>query len=187
MCRDLRWLPAQNYAIPEEQDEYDDKQSMAFLVLDTSDNVIGTARLVLHGEVPLPIERHFELYPRELLEAIHGKMECCVEVSRFIIPQNPTFRSHEITQVLCIAMIKIGITKGITHMFVSADHRFFRLLKMLGFPLAEIGKEKFHMGSKTIPGILTLKDMPSIFKQERPFLYELLTAREKLSEDMISI
>lgn len=179
MCRDLGWLPPQDYAVPEEQDEYDIKQSIIFLALNESGNAIGSSRIILPGDIPLPVERHFELYPQIQIEAIHGKIEYAVEVSRFIVPQNPNFKKHEITLVLCISMIKKSITMGATHLLVSADYRFFRLLNILGFELAEIGNPEFYMGSKTVPGITNLNKLHSKLMRERPFLYELLMTEEE--------
>src|SRR3972149_3291418 len=135
---------------------------MISLAGDESGSPIGTSRLILPGGIPLPIEKHFELYPKEQLETHHGDMEYCVEVSRFVVPQNPFFNRHEITLMLCKKMIKTALAMGVTHMLVSADHRFFRLLRMLGFHLEEIGEPKFYLGSKTVPGILTLRDLPEV-------------------------
>ena len=187
MCEDLGWLPVKDYAAQEEWDEYDVQQSMPFLATDASGSAIGTSRLILPGGIPFPVEKHFDLYPRELIEAIHGKMEFCVEVSRFVIPQNPFFKKHEITLTLCKAMIKRSIAMGVTHMFVSADHRFFRLLKIIGFHLTEIGEPKFYLGSKTIPGILPLWNLSSILKNEKPQLYEYLMTSDKPVEEMASV
>ena len=187
MCEDLSWLPVKEYAEQEERDEYDVQQSMPFLATDASGSAIGTSRLILPGEIPFPVEKYFDLYPRELIEAIHGKMEFCVEVSRFVVPQNPFFKKHEITLTLCKAMIKSSIAMRVTHMFVSADHRFFRLLKIIGFHLTEIGTPKFYMGSRTIPAILSLWNLSSILKNEKPQLYEYLMTGDNMVEEMALI
>ncbi len=184
MCRELGWLPAQNYTAPEERDEYDNGQSIIFLASDDSGNAIGTSRLILQGDIPLPIEKHFDLYPRESIEDVHGKMEYCVEVSRFVIPQNPIFKDHKITKMLCMAMLSKLLKIGASHAFVSADYRFFRLLNILGIRFAQIGKPKIHMGSKTIPGITNLKNLALMLSEERPLLYKLLIENEKVIEEM---
>ena len=156
MCRELGWLNAEDYSAGEEKDEYDNGQSMIFLALDDSGKAIGTTRLILRGELPFPVKKYFSLYEEELIEALHGKMENCVEASRFVVPRNSLYRRHEITQLLYTTMIKKCALMGATHMFMSADHRFFRLLKILGLQLHEIGEPKFYMGSKTTPGILSI-------------------------------
>lgn len=185
MCRDLGWLPVENYATPEELDEYDVKQSIVFLVVDVFGNAIGTSRIILPGSIPLPIERHFDLYPMDQIEKLHGKIEYGAEVSRFIVPQNSTFKKHEITQTLCMAMLNTLLRMGASHAFISADYRFFRLLKILGIYFAQIGEPKIYMGSKTIPGISNLKNLSSKLRKEKPFLYELLlTVNEKSVEEM---
>lgn len=169
MCRDLGWLPAQDYAVPEEQDEYDKNgQSLIFLAMDDFGNAVGTLRIIRQGEMPLPIERHFELYPVEL-EALYGKLEYYGEISRLIIPSNRTFKNHEITFMFYKEIIKTCVTMGLTHIFASMDYRFFRLQKILGFQFADIGEPQLYMGSKTVPAILALKDLPAILRKEKPF------------------
>jgi len=179
MCQNLGWLPVENYATPEEWDEYDVKQSIIFLVVDDFGNTIGTSRIILPGDIPLPIERHFDLYPMDQIEKLHGKIEYGVEISRFIVPQNSTFKNHEITQMLCMAMLNTLLRMETSHAFISADYRFFRLLNILGIYFVYIGEPKIYMGSKTIPGITNLRDLASRLEKERPFLYELLMANEE--------
>jgi N-acyl-L-homoserine lactone synthetase len=184
MCRDLGWLPPQDYAVPEERDEYDIKQSIIFLAMDYSDNVVGTSRIILPGDIPLPVEKYFKLYPKDEIELVHGKIEYAVEVSRFIVPQNPNFKRHNITQMLCVIMLNELLRIGASHAFVSADHRFFRLLNILGFEFTEIGEPEFYMGSKTIPAITNLNELSSKLAREKPALYELITANGETVGEM---
>ncbi len=176
MCQDLKWLPDEGYVNQEEQDEYDKNQSLIFLALDESGNCLGTSRLILPGEIALPIEANFDLYPREFIEAIHGKLTYCMEVSRFVVPQNLHYKNHEITLMLCREMIRTCITMGVSHTFMSIDVRFYRLLKMIGLRLAEIGETKLYMGSKTTPGILAFQSLLPNLKVNKPSLYDFLAA-----------
>ncbi len=187
MCQDLGWLPVENYGTPEERDEYDINQSMSFLALDTSGNAIGTARLILPGIMPLPIEKHFELYPRELIEAIYGKMEYTVEASRFIVPENHIFKNHEITIMLYKELIKMCMTMSVTHILASVDYRFFRLQKILGFQFTDVGKPQLYMGSKTIPCILSVKKLPEILLEKNPRLYDYIMSRDGQVEDAVLV
>lgn len=187
MCRDLGWLPTGDYALEEEWDEYDMRQSIIFLAIDGADRSIGTGRLILPGEEPLPIEKHFNLYPEELVEAVHGKMGYCVEVSRFIVPQNPSFKNHDITLLIIRAMIHKCMDIGVTHLLTSCDYRFFRLLRALGFYLSEIGESKLFMGSKTIPGILSVKKLPEILLEKNPRLYDYIMSRDGQVEDAVLV
>jgi N-acyl-L-homoserine lactone synthetase len=174
MCRDLGWLPAQDYAVPEEKDEYDAGQSIIFLAFDDDDNPVGTTRIIMPGNIPLPIEKHFELYPKELVESVHGKIVLGAEVSRFIVPQHQKYKKHEITQALCMALLGKLLITGASHAYISADHRFFRLLMMMGFNFAPIGEPKVYMGSKTIPAITNLIVLEDRLRSEKPGLYALL-------------
>jgi len=187
MCRDLGWLRSQDYPFGEEQDEYDAQQSVTFLALDFIGNCVGTSRLIIPGEIPLPIENNFELLERDSLEDMYGKMDSCVEVSRFAVPDHPLLKNHEITLKLSRAMIMTSIKMGVTHMLMSIDHRFFRLLKMLGFKLSEIGKPKFYMGSSTIPGILPLINLLPNLRKSKLSLYEFLTAEGKTIEEAVAV
>jgi len=187
MCRDLGWLPSQDYPFEEEQDEYDAEQSIGFLALDLIGNCVGTSRLIMPGDIPLPIENNFELLKKELLEDMYGKMDSCVEVSRFAVPDHPSLKNHEITLKLCRAMIMASINMGVTHMLMSIDHRFFRLLKMLGFSLSEIGEPKFYMGSRTIPGILPLINILTNLRKSKLSLYEFLVAEGETIEEAVAV
>jgi N-acyl-L-homoserine lactone synthetase len=173
MCRDLGWLSSGDYAVPEEKDEYDEGQSIPFLALDITGTVIGTSRILLPGAIPLPVEQYFELHPREDIEKKHGKLSYAVEISRFIVSPAAASRHHEITLVLCMTMLGRLLRMGASHAYVSADHRFFRLLSILGISFDHIGEPKFYMGSKTIPGITNLAVLASTLKKERPKLYQM--------------
>lgn len=174
MCRELGWLSARDYAVPEERDEYDDTQSIIFLALDAAGNAVGTSRIILPGEIPLPVERHFDLHPRSEIAAVYGEITSAVEISRFIVPPNAQVRRHDITRMLCMSMLRTLLTMGASHAFVSADHRFFRLLRILGIEFEQIGDAKFYMGSKTIPGITNLPLLYETIKRKNPRLYEFV-------------
>ena len=173
MCRDLGWLPAQDYVVPEERDEYDAAQSIIFLAFDDDGSPVGTTRIIMPGDIPLPIEKYFELYPKELVESVHGKIVLGAEVSRFVVPHHQKYKKHEITQVLCMALLGKLLTKGASHAYISADHRFFRLLIMMGFNFSPIGEPKVYMGSKTIPAITNLIALEARLRREKPRLYAL--------------
>ncbi len=187
MCENLEWLPAYRYPTKEEQDEYDPGQSIAFLAKDMLDNCIGTSRLILQGRLPFPIEDHFDIYPKKYIEKMYGKLEHCVEVSRFIVPENLLLNNHEITLMLCKSMIKKSFSMGVTHAFLSVDYRFYRLLKILGFQLDEIGEAAFYMGSRTVPAILPLENMLPVLKNKKPSLYEYLTEDNGIFEGIATV
>lgn len=159
MCEELNWIPRGGFAVPEERDKYDDSQSITFMSFDDTNNAIGTSRLLTQGKISLPIENEFELSPISEIEKRCGTLRSYVEVSRFIVPPNKKYKKHEITLLLCDTMIDYCIQSNMSHMLLSADYRFFRLLRMIGYPVSQIGKPAFYMGSKTVPGILTLSEV----------------------------
>lgn len=174
MCRDLGWLSAQDYVAPEEKDEYDIEQSIVFLALDNDGNAIGTSRIILPGKLSLPVSRYFELESEDEIIKKHGDINFAVEISRFIALQNNACKQHDITRMLCMAMLARLLRMNASHAFVSADFRFFRLLRVLGIYFDQVGREKWYMGSKTIPGIVNLTLLFSTIKRERPQLYEIV-------------
>lgn len=184
MCLELGWLSGDEYHGGIEHDEYDSGQSLPFLAIDQFGQSVGTSRLILPGEHPFPVETHFNIHSPERMEKEHGELNYCVEVSRFVVPDNPALKNHEITMMLCRAMIKKSLEMGVSHMLMSTDYRFFRLLKILGFQLEEIGEPKDYMGSKTIPGILPLRNLLPKLKDNKPFLYKYLTATEERNMEM---
>ncbi len=159
MCEELGWLSADSYPEGEEKDEYDMEQSMIFVAVDDENNIIGTSRLIFQGDIKLPIEKNFKLYPWNFIETLYGRIIKSAEISRFIVPSHPTIKKHIITLMLCKAMLKMSITNRLSHILISADHRFYRLIKILGFNFIEIGEPEFYMGSKTIPAILPMNNL----------------------------
>lgn len=180
MCQELGWLSTGDYAVPEEKDDYDEGQSMPFLALDESGIAVGTSRIILPGSILLPIERHFELYPRKHITTSHGELHYAVEISRFIVPGAAGSQNHEITLMLCMSILGTLMRMGASHAYVSADHRFFRLLRLLGIRFHQIGEPKFYMGSKTIPGITNLATLAATLRKERPMLYEMTNLQSDL-------
>lgn len=180
MCRELGWLAAGDYAVPEEKDEYDGGQSMPFLAVDESGAAVGTSSILLPGRIALPIEKYFEIYHRNYVTAWHGELHYAVEISRFIVPEAAGSQNHEITLMLCMSILGCLIRMGASHAYVSADHRFFRLLRLPGIRFDQIGEPKFYMGSKTIPGITNLEILAATLRKERPMLYEMTNLQTEL-------
>jgi hypothetical protein len=73
-----------------------------------------------------------------------------------------------------MALLGKLLVAGASHAYISADHRFFRLLIMMGFNFATIGEPKVYMGSKTIPAITNLIILKDRLRSEKPGLYALL-------------
>ncbi len=186
MCQELGWLPMQEYPSWTERDEYDALQSIAFLAKDAEDNVIGTSRLILKGSIPLPVERHFDLYPARKLNVIWGDGSSCAEASRFIVPRHPVYKNHEITLSLVGKMVGACMEHDISCMLMSADYRFYRLLRMIGLPLYQIGEPKLYLGSETIPGVLPLARLESETKYRKPQLYASLMEGQTQEEMLVS-
>ena len=182
MCRELAWIPAADHAVPEERDEYDAGQAVAFLAYDDVDSAVGTARFLVPGPIPLPIERHFEIDARPEIETKHGCISLAAEVSRFIVPHHPVYRGHQITMSLCMALLGTLLEQGASHAYISADHRFYRLLQMIGLPFGSIGEAKEYLGSKTVPAIINLPVLAERLRATKPHLHELLMTKGSWSE-----
>ena len=112
MCEELGWMEQQNTSIPEETDEYDEIQSLSLLVVDDSGNPSGTARIIQEGEIPVPIDRHFELEPLNEIERKHGRIISKVEASRLVIPKNKKLFSYPEAQVLLGIICRIFFHPG---------------------------------------------------------------------------
>ena len=178
MARALRWVSPEECLEGEEKDEYDSGQALSVLLKDGF-NTIGTARLIFPGPIPLPIYRHFRLIPNEEIESKFGRILSLAEVSRFIIPKTDRYKHHELTLLLCKTLFSICVERGVSHVFVSIDKRFFRLLNLLGFPLSSIGSPEFYMGSETIPGIIPIHDLLERVKGRKYPLFKYLKGMEK--------
>lgn len=144
-------------------DEFDHKQSLSFLAMDDSEVPIGTCRIIFQGEHDLPIMKHFKLLPLDEIEMTLGPLTNHIEISRFVAPPNKLFKPHQITLALCQGFIKHCLNIGVSKGFMSIDYRFFRLLRMLKFPLFKVGESEDYMGSLTVPALLNLESMRNAF------------------------
>lgn len=161
---ELGWIESQDTSIPEEMDEYDATQSIAFLAIDDKGKTLGTARLIMQGDIPLPVERYFDLDPIQKIESTNGQLKSYAEVSRFIVPPNDEYRSHEVTINIADYIINYGRSIGISHVLFSMDFKVFRMLRMVGYPLVRIGKDAFYIGSLTVPCIMSFNNVDSTLK-----------------------
>jgi N-acyl-L-homoserine lactone synthetase len=175
MCQELGWI-SDDRATPEERDEYDNEQSIHFLALDDINVPIGTSRLIIEGAIKLPIERFFKINSRNAIAEAYGEITSFAEGSRFIVPRNSKYRRHEVSISMCNALIGMCLDLGISHMFVSADYKVFRLLRMIGFPLEQVGESRHYMGSETVPSIVSIAGWDGILEKEyehKPTLQEV--------------
>lgn len=77
-----------------ERDEYDRHCLHFYARSHTSDDVVGSARIILGSELPFPIERHFDIsrFP------IDGRRETAAEISRLAISKD--YRRRAIDRVI---------------------------------------------------------------------------------------
>lgn len=151
-----------------EFDEYDlNGQALNFLALH-EDAAIGTIRLVFENEIPLPIEKDFQIPSRKKLGIENMAV---AEVSRLIVRGPGLYRIHAVALALIAFSVQETVKRDIDCWYASFDTRAWELVKYLGFRFRKIGGIKFYMGSNTVPTLLAVEENKRFLQQKKPDLY----------------
>ncbi len=134
-CRECGFIKAEDYPEGLESDNYD-KQSMHFIALDKEENIVGTMRMILPGELPLPLETHC---PDLNIDKNSIPSSQVAEVSRLVISKGLRRRQDDGTYYGPRAEDEKGTD--------ASGHEFIRRAKPMAFGLyRELYKESKKLG-----------------------------------------
>ena len=167
-CLDRKFLSAENYPNQMELDDFD-RFSVHVGVVDAEGELAGTARIVKHSSVGLPLFRHCTLFPHET--RLDDVANTVVEISRVCIsrpyarrradvcvdgpevePEEPPILPHERRHrdAVFIALIKATYQAskrlGATHWIVAMEKPLLRRTARLGVPFRVAGPEVDYYG-----------------------------------------
>ena len=180
-----------------EQDDYD-QHSIHFCACSKhSDDVVGTARIILGSECPLPIEQHFNInqlppcvqreQTAEISRLAISKKFRCRAIERAIFgtekgPSNhihPTmgnirdFRrkcEHQLVRGLYISLYRESKLRGLNHWFTVMAKGLYVILKRWGISFEQIGPARDYHGLRA-PYLINIKDIERSLQRNNPDLF----------------
>lgn len=187
-----------------ETDKYDIQSQHGLLLLEPSERVIGTARLIMPSQngsaVPLPTLR---LCSPDVLETYASRipLDKAAELSRFAVTKGFRRKSFANDMKLlgysgaegdetgrAIPHVSLGLMRsvvamaqsgGITHLFAVMEPSLLRMLKFLGIHFETMGPMIEHHGHRQ-PSFCDLHKLLATTYEERPEIWEILTDSGRL-------
>ncbi len=164
-CKECGFIKEEDYHDQIEFDEYDAKQAVHFAALNEDGELVGTMRMILPGDLPLPIEKHC---PDVKIDKYAFEAGRAMEISRLVISKHlrrrkddgryygPQVRDKEGTGkdgnqfVRRVRPMAFGLyrevyreckRRGITHWYALMEKGLWLLLRIHGFNFERIGDE----------------------------------------------
>lgn len=185
-----------------EQDEYDRSSLHFYACSRNSDEVIGSARIILGSDLPFPIERHFDV--SSLSSA--GRREKMAEISRLAISKDYRRRAidrvifsrgdtpldeseadpvvtqpgvqerrkceHELIRGLYLLIYRESLMLGLTHWYAVMARGLYVILSRWGIDFRQIGPEKYYHGMRA-PYVVDIRAMEQSLAKKNPELANL--------------
>lgn len=182
-----------------ERDEYDQHSIHFYACPKHSDDVIGTARIIMGAERPLPIERYFDIkqFPPEVRReqiaeisrlAVSKEFRCRAidraifgtdqVAARHMQPQagdHHDFRRHyeqELVRGLYVSLYRESKLRGLTHWFTVMTKALHLILKRWGINFMQIGPARDYHGIRA-PYQISIECIErSLAKNDSGFFHE---------------
>jgi N-acyl-L-homoserine lactone synthetase len=132
-----------------ERDRYDAHAVSAIATAGPLDVVIGTARLILAEDGPLPIEA-----PPHSIDVITSAR--VAEISRLCV--RPHFRHGRVGMGLFRVLFQVIEERSIDFVYAILDERLLGSLRWIGLPFRRVGPPRSFMGT-TIPCVCEVADV----------------------------
>lgn len=132
-----------------ERDSYDSHAVSALATVGSLGEVIGTARLILAADGPLPIEAS----PHSIDIPANGRV---AEISRLCV--RPAFRHGRVGIGLFRILFQVIEQRSIDSVYGILDERLLVSLRWLGLPFRRLGPPRSFMGV-TIPCVCEVADV----------------------------
>jgi N-acyl amino acid synthase of PEP-CTERM/exosortase system len=188
-CRERKFLPAENYPLGLEMDEFD-RHSIHVGAVDAHGKLAGTARVVRVSEIGLPLFRHCTTYPHET--EFHCANTRLVEVGRLAVSRSYRPQQHDgvgaaerrrrgrddVFLTLLKGLYQETKRIGATHWLAVTEPSLQRLLAHHGFPFTRIGPDTDYSGP-VAPYQMDLKAFDNVILSRRfPLLDDFLVGLE---------
>lgn len=179
-----------------ERDEYDPHAIHFYACLKHSDDLIGTARIILGSERTLPVERYFDIDPipagverDQVAEisrlAISKKFRChAIDRAIFSTDQDGVKRRHtlsgnprelrrhyeqELMRGLYASLYRASKLKGLTHWFMVMTRGLGVILRRWGIEFEQIGPSRYYHGIRA-PYLISIETIERSLGNTNPDL-----------------
>ena len=185
-----------------ERDEYDQSSLHFYACSRNSDEVIGSARIILGSDLPFPIERHFDVssFPSA------GRRGQMAEISRLAISKDYRRRAidrvifsrgdnplderevdlavtqpvvqerrkceHELIRGLYLLIYRESLELGLTHWYAVMARGLYVILSRWGIDFRQIGPEKYYHGMRA-PYVVDIRAMEQSLAKKNPELAKM--------------
>lgn len=143
------YIDARGFPAARERDAYDDHAVSAIATVGPTSVVVGTARLIVAADGPLPIQA-----------APHavdvGKLGHAAEISRLCVRRE--YRHGRAGIGLCRVLFQVAEKRGVEVVYAILDERLLAGLRWIGLPFRAIGPPQAHMGV-TVPCLCVIDDV----------------------------
>ena len=180
-----------------EQDDYDQHSIHFYACSKHSDEVIGTARIILGAERPLPIERNFNIsqFPagirreqigevsrlavskefrcRTIDRAIFRKVQGSASQMHLHVETGRDFRRRcelELIRGLYISLYQESKRRGLTHWFAVMAKGLYTILRRWGISFVQIGPARDYHGIRA-PYLISIESIEHSLEINDPGLY----------------
>lgn len=171
-CLEKGWLDPNRYPEGLEQDEYDEGQSMQFVAVASTSEVVACFRLITHGRLGFPCEKHFNL-----TKQAENQVQT-VEMSRLIIAEG--HRGFRVTREIILGLSReiyvYNLDNGIRWCYAAVEPGLLTLVRRMGIPFEQAGRKSDYMG-ETLPMLLDMQDVEDKMSLENPDLYRYFRSR----------
>ena len=185
-----------------EKDEYDRHSLHFYACPKQSDEIIGSARIILGSELPFPIERHFDVsgFPAA------GRRGQMAEISRLAISKDYRRRAidrvifssgsnpvddaevdravavpvleerrkceHELIRGLYLLIYRDSLRLGLTHWYAVMARGLHIILRRWGIEFRQIGPEQYYHGLRA-PYVVDIATLEAAVARSNPELAQL--------------
>lgn len=143
------FIDARDFPEGRERDGFDDHAVSAIATAGPDDEVVGTARLIVAADGPLPIEA-----------APHavdvGRPGPAAEISRLCVRR--AYRHGRAGIGLCRVLFQVAEQRGVEVVYAILDERLLAGLRWIGLPFRAIGPPRASMGL-TVPCRCVVDDL----------------------------
>ena len=180
-----------------EQDEYDQHSIHLYACSKHSEDVVGTARLILGSERPLPIESHFSI--NQLPPGV--RREQTAEISRLAISKEFRCRAldrvfsgaeqgavkhmqlmkeniralrkrseHQLVRGLYLSLYRESKNRELTHLFTIMSKGLHMIVKRWGLNFEHFGPARDHHGIRA-PYLIIIEEIERSLQRNNPALF----------------
>jgi len=171
-----------DYPDGRESDCYD-QHSVHLIAIETDHGdgaLLGVMRLVLGPKIlesneldlTLPVASHFELNrPLDL--------ENSAELSRLIVAPEARHLTFQILSGLIRGAYQSTCEYGVNDLYAVLETPLLRMLRRLGLPFEDAGKENWYFNTVNVPELLQVDETIKVLPRKNPMLYDYITSTEE--------